>query len=93
MTADIFGLFLNLIGAVVLAIAASMRGSLTGGILDTMAAHHDDDSTAHILDKLRRKSRRGKALSIAGFTLLVVGFGLQIICLQFDCFESTCLPR
>lgn len=97
MTADIFGLVLNFIGAIALAISATIRGNLTAGILEKLAKHHEDAGAEklpeHTLNVLRKKNRISKSLSLAGFILLIVGFGLQIVCLHFDCFESACSPQ
>lgn len=90
MNADTIGLFLNITGALVLAAAAHIQSNVFKNIADNKAYKYNawgsDKPPDTGIEAYAIKMRWSKILNWTGYLLLISGFGLQIICRQFQCF-------
>lgn len=77
-----YGLILNFVGAFLLVIGSSWLTSALSNIIDTIADKFGTMSMEKIDDRLIKKFRNSKNISLwinlIGYLLFIVGFGLQI---------------
>jgi len=90
MEADILGLALNFVGALVLALSANIQADITTKIVDSIASAYGTWSAEKIPENIIRelKSKKGisKALNWIGYLFFIGGFGIQI-CAQLHLFN------
>lgn len=90
MDANVFGLVLNFLGAIFLAISASIQTKLFQSLIDNVTEPDFETKKSNnqvLKTKLHKEKKQIRILNRLGYILFVVGFALQIICLQFECFE------
>ena len=90
MYANIAGLVLNLIGAIVLLISLRSQNRVFAKVTTYLfPASSHDKSVTNPKDptELEKEVKASDRLSYIGLVLFIIGFSLQIICLGFNCFE------
>jgi len=90
MDANVVGLVLNMIGAIVLLISFRSQNLVITKVTKYLFADSSPEQAASKPSdraQLEREVKLGARLNYIGLILFVIGFGLQIICLQFNCFQ------
>ena len=90
MDANVVGLILNLTGVIILLISSRSQNHILGRITKHLFSNSSNEqlaSEAGDQTELERVIKTSGQMGLVGLGFFVIGFGLQIICLQFNCFQ------